>query len=110
MKRIILYLSCILLAVSCGDTNRQYVRKAVRIMDKQGLFAEGPEWQAARKEALSAKPESLEQAQEIVRKAASVAGGKHSALKLSSAVKEDATSEWPAPASSSATIPSPPTS
>lgn len=98
MKRIILYLSCILLAVSCGDTNRQYVRKAVRIMDKQGLFAEGPEWQAARKEALSAKPESLEQAQEIVRKAASVAGGKHSALKLSSAVKEDATSEWPAPA------------
>lgn len=98
MKRIILYLSCILLAVSCGDTNRQYVRKAVRIMDKQGLFAEGPEWQAARKEALSAKPESLEQAQEIVRKAASVAGEKHSALKLSSAVKEDATSEWPAPA------------
>lgn len=46
MKRIILYLSCILLAVSCGDSNRQYVRKAVSIMDKQGLFAEGPEWQA----------------------------------------------------------------
>ena len=98
MKRIILYLSCILLAVSCGDSNRQYVRKAVSIMDKQGLFAEGPEWQAARKEALSAEPASLEQAQEIVRKAASVAGGKHSALKLSGAVKEDATSEWPAPA------------
>lgn len=97
MKRIILFLSFVLLAVSCGDSNRQYVRKAVRIMDRQGLFAEGPEWKAARAEALSAEPESLEQAQEIVRKAASVAGGKHSGLKLSGVVKEDAASEWPAP-------------
>lgn len=98
MKRIILFLSLVLLAVSCGDSNRQYVRKAVRIMDRQGLFAEGPDWKAARAEALSAEPESLEQAQEIVRAAARVAGGKHSGLKLSGAVKEDATSEWPAPA------------
>ena len=97
MKRIILFLSFVLLAVSCGDGNRQYVRKAVRIMDRQGLFAEGPEWKAARAEALSAEPESLEQAQEIVRAAARVAGGKHSGLKLSGVVKEDAASEWPAP-------------
>ena len=97
MKRLILYLSCILLAVSCGDSNRQYVHKAVRIMDKQGLFAEGPDWEAARAEALSATPESLEQAQEVVRKAASAAGGKHSGLKLSGIVQEDAASEWPAP-------------
>lgn len=110
MKRIILFLSFVLLAVSCGDSNRQYVRKAVRIMDRQGLFAEGPDWKAARAEALSAEPASLEQAQEIVRAAARVAGGKHSGLKLSGVVKEDAASEWPAPARSSVTTPSPPTS
>ncbi len=97
MRRFIIFLSCVLFAVSCGDSNRQYVRKAVSIMDKQGLFAEGPEWKAARAEALSAEPESLEQAQEIVRAAARVAGGKHSGLKLSGTVKEDAASEWPAP-------------
>lgn len=97
MKHIILFLSFVLLAVSCGDGNRQYVRKAVRIMDRQGLFAEGPDWKATRAEALTAEPASLEQAQEIVRAAARVAGGKHSGLKLSGVVKEDAASEWPAP-------------
>ena len=60
----------LLLIVSCGDANRQYVRKAIRIMDKQGLFAEGPGWESAKAEALSAKPGSLEEAQEIVRTAA----------------------------------------
>ncbi len=86
-----------LLVVSCGDANRQYVRKAIRIMDKQGLFAEGPGWESARAEALSATPGSLEEAQEIVRTAAKVAGGKHSFLQLAGSVVSDAASEWPAP-------------
>ena len=97
MKKIPLFLAALLLLASCGDVNRQYVRKAVRIMDKQGLFAEGPDWESARAEALSAKPGSLEDAQELVRSAASVAGGKHSFLKLAGSVVADATSEWPAP-------------
>ena len=90
-------LAAVLLVVSCGDANRQYVRKAIRIMDKQGLFAEGPDWESAKSEAQSANPASLEEAQEIVRTAAQVAGGKHSFLQLAGSVAADATSEWPAP-------------
>lgn len=97
MKRLFVIIAVLLTVASCVESNQQYVRKAVRIMDKQGLFAEGPEWEAAKAEALSAKPASLEEAQAVVRKAASIAGGKHSGLKLSGAVREDATSEWPAP-------------
>ena len=97
MKKISIILAGILLVVSCGDANRQYVRKAVRIMDKQGLFAEGPDWESAKAEALAANPGSLEEAQEIVRIAAKVAGGKHSFLQLAGSVVSDATSEWPAP-------------
>ena len=66
-------------------------------MDKQGLFAEGPDWESAKAEALSATPGSMEEAQEAVRIAAKVAGGKHSFLQLAGSVVADATSEWPAP-------------
>ena len=66
-------------------------------MDKQGLFAEGPDWDSAKAEALSATPESMEEAQEVVRTAAKVAGGKHSFLQPAGSVVADATSEWPAP-------------
>ena len=97
MKRLSVIVAAVLLVVSCGDANRQYVRKAVSVMDKQGLFAEGTDWAAVRAEALSARPASLEQAQEIVRAAAKVAGGKHSFLQLEGSVVSDATSEWPAP-------------
>ena len=97
MKKISIILAAVLLIVSCGDANRQYVRKAIRIMDKQGLFAEGHDWESARGEALSANPVSMEDAQEIVRTAAKVAGGKHSFLQLAGSVVADATSEWPAP-------------
>ena len=96
MKKISIILA-VLLIVSCGDANRQYVRKAIRIMDKQGLFAEGPDWDSAKAEALSATPESMEEAQEVVRTAAKVAGGKHSFLQLAGSVVADATSEWPSP-------------
>jgi C-terminal processing protease CtpA/Prc len=97
VKKISVILAVVLLLVSCGDANRQYVRKAVRIMDRQGLFADGPLWESARAEALSATPVSLEEAQELVRTAAGVAGGKHSFLQLAGSVLADATSEWPAP-------------
>lgn len=96
MRRYLIILAA-LLAVSCSDANRQYVRKAVRIMDKQGLFAEGDGWESARSEALKAQPASLEEAQEIVRQAAKVAGGKHSFLQLAKSVVADATSQWPVP-------------
>ena len=97
MKKIPIILAAILLIVSCGDANQQYVRKAIRVMDKQGLFAEGADWESAKAEALSAKPGSMEEAQELVRSAAKVAGGKHSFLQLAGDVVADATSEWPAP-------------
>ena len=97
VKKLFVFFAALLLIVSCGDVNRQYVRKAIRIMDKQGLFAEGPDWDSAKAEALSANPGSLEDAQEIVRTAARVAGGKHSFLQLAGSVVADAISEWPAP-------------
>jgi len=86
------------LAVSCGDANRTYVRKAIRIMDRDGLFAEGADWDAARQKALAASPASLEEAQEVIREAGNVAGGKHTFLKLSDAVSEDAAAtDWAMP-------------
>lgn len=94
---ILASLAALLLCMSCADANRQYVRKAVRIMDKQGLFAEGAEWKSARADALHAKPASLEEAQEVVRAAAKVAGGKHSFVQPAGSVAADATSEWPVP-------------
>ena len=97
MKKISAILATLLFVVSCGDSNQQYVHKAIRIMDGDGLFAEGPDWESARAEALSAQPVSLEEAQDIVRTAAKVAGGKHSFLKPAGSVVSDATSEWPAP-------------
>lgn len=97
LKKIFILLAALLLVVSCGNSNQQLVRKAIRIMDGEGLFAEGPDWESARAEALSAQPSSLEEAQDIVRTAAKVAGGKHSFLKPAGSVVSDATSEWPAP-------------
>ena len=97
MKRITVFLAAVLMIVSCGDGNRQYVRKAVRIMDKQGIMATDSIWREAYHKALDAHPSSREEAQDIVRTAAKVAGGKHSFLKLAGNVISDATSEWPAP-------------
>ena len=42
MKARIIGLAAVLFfAISCGDGNRAYVRKAVRIMDKNGIYADG---------------------------------------------------------------------
>lgn len=97
MKKIFVILAALLLTVACGDANRQYVRKAVRIMDKQGILATDSRWWEEYQSAMDAHPASREEAQDIVRAAATVAGGKHSFLQLAGSVTVDATSEWPAP-------------
>ena len=59
---------------------KEYVSIAIDYMDQYGLFAEGAAWEAARAEALAGNPTTLVEARAIVRKALSVAGGKHSQL------------------------------
>ena len=54
------------IAVSCADADKTFVRKAVRLMDKNGLFAEGPQWESARAEALAASPSNPEEARQLV--------------------------------------------
>ncbi len=88
----------LLLFTGCVDGNKAYVRKAVSIMDKQGIFATGPEWDNAKHEVLAAMPANLDEARDIVRNAGKVAGGKHTFLKTESEVTEDATStDWEMP-------------
>ena len=94
-KSLLLLLACIM--ASCSDSNESYVKKAVRIMDKNGIYAQGPEWEKAKEEALSAQPSSLEEAQEIVLKAGKVAGGKHTYLMTSDEVNDNDTSSWEMP-------------
>ncbi|MCR4824559.1 MAG: S41 family peptidase, partial [Bacteroidales bacterium] len=97
MRRWVVFALAAMLATGCGDANQQYVRKAVSLMDRHGLFAEGPDWEAARQAALKAEPASLEEAHETVRTALKVAGGKHSFLYQADDVKEDAGAEWEDP-------------
>ena len=82
---------------SCSGPNIQYVKKAVRIMDKNGIYAQGPEWEKAKAEALAAKPSSLEEAQEIVIQAGKVAGGKHTFLMTADEMTENDTTAWEMP-------------
>ncbi len=80
MSRIHIFLFAILTIIGCSSPNETYVRNAIQQMDRKGLYAEGEEWEAMKKEALSQEPETLEEAQAIINKAAKVAGGKHSYL------------------------------
>ena len=80
MRRIHIFLFAILTIIGCSSPNETYVRNAIQQMDRKGLYAEGEEWEAMKKEALSQNPETLEEAQAIINKAAKVAGGKHSYL------------------------------
>ena len=85
---LLMFITCIM--VSCGDSNTRYVKKAIRIMDKNGIYARGPEWEQAKSAALAAHPTTLEDAQEIVVQAGKVAGGKHTFLmKASDVTKND---------------------
>ena len=99
MKRS-LYLSLFTLAAGvslmlagCQSPEQQYVRKAVKLMDKHGLFAEGPAWEQTRAAALEAKPGSKEEAYEIARTALKVAGGKHSFISTVERQQESATED-----------------
>ena len=87
----------ILVMASCGYSNAKYVKKAVRIMDKHGIYAQGSDWEKAKHEALSAKPSSLEEAQEIVIQASKVAGGKHTYLMTTNEITKNDTSSWEMP-------------
>ena len=82
---------------SCGDSSTSYVKKAVRIMDKNGIYAKGPEWEQAKSMALAAHPATLEEAQEMVIQAGKVAGGKHTFLMTSNEITENNTSAWEMP-------------
>ncbi|MBQ2148835.1 MAG: S41 family peptidase, partial [Bacteroidales bacterium] len=68
-------------------------KKAVKLMDKHGLFAEGPAWEQTRAAALEAKPGSKEEAYEIARTALKVAGGKHSFISTVERQQESATED-----------------
>ena len=87
----------VLIAFGCSDANRNFVKKAVKIMDRSGLYATGEEWEKARKEALSATPVSMEEAHDVVKKALKVAGGKHSFLKEAEIEVKEKTSMWEMP-------------
>ena len=97
MKKTLLLLLSVCLMTACGDYNTRYVKKAIRIMDKHGLYAQGPEWEKAKAEALSAQPSSLDEAQEIVYYAGKVAGGKHTFLLPTEKIEENDTTKWEMP-------------
>ena len=60
-----------------------YVRLCIRIMDKNGLYSKGEEWDAAKAAALGQAKEitNLDEAHDIVNEALRICGGKHSTLK-----------------------------
>ncbi len=96
MKAIILIAS-LFLAISCSGP-QSYVNKAVKIMDKQGLFAEGQEWEEIKKITLDSKPVDLDEAQEVVKEALKIAGGKHSFIYPADRVNQDSNNtEWEMP-------------
>lgn len=80
-----------LLMASCGSKPEQYVKVGVALMDRMALYAEGPEWESARQEALEAVPANMDEAQDVVRKALKVAGGKHSFIMPASHVAQNDT-------------------
>jgi len=85
---ILLCAGALALCVSaCGFFEDQsspqgYVRHCVRLLDKQALYADSPEWSAAKDSILTAAKgiSSLEEAHSLVSRGAAVAGGKHSSL------------------------------
>lgn len=97
MRKILILLLTAFVVASCSDPNAKYVKKAIRIMDRNGIYAQGLEWEKAKKEALSAKPSNLQGAQEIVLKAGKMAGGKHTFLMTGDEVNENDTAAWKMP-------------
>jgi len=97
MRKILILLLSTLILASCSGPNARYVKKAVRIMDRNGIHAQGPEWEKAKQVALSAQPSSLEDAHEIVIQAGKVAGGKHTFLMTTEEIVTNDTSIWGMP-------------
>ncbi len=94
---IILFMLIACIMASCGDSNTKYIKKAVRIMDKNGIYAQGPDWEQAKSAALAESPSTHEEAQEIVAQVGKVAGGKHTFLMTTEEVTENNTSAWEMP-------------
>ena len=95
--KIAFALAAALLFVACGDANERYVRMAVHIMDRHGLYAQGEQWKAAKADALAVHPASHEEAVEAVQKALKVAGGKHSFIMSADEVTGNDTGTWSMP-------------
>jgi len=94
--RKLLFLFLPFFILSCSEPQR-YVRKAVKIMDKNGLYAEGAQWDSVKNVSLKSNPETMEDAYQVVREALKVAGGKHSFLSPANRVAEDNVREWEMP-------------
>lgn len=90
MRKTILYLLIAALAfaaASCTFFDNQstpagYVRHCVRLLDRDGLYADSPEWNLKKKEVLSKAKTitTMEEAHSCVEDAGAVAGGKHTFL------------------------------
>jgi hypothetical protein len=90
MKKIFPYLVIAALAAataSCSFFDNQrtpagYVRHCVRLLDRDALYADSPEWQVKKKEVLSKAKTitTMEEAHACVEEAGAVAGGKHTFL------------------------------
>lgn len=90
MKKLIgnlLLVGLALAAVSCTlfinhHSPKGYVKYAVYLLDRDGLYADSPEWTLKRKEVLQAAKSvaDLDEAHGLIEEAAGVAGGKHSFL------------------------------
>ena len=85
MKHLIWVVVAMVMVASCGmpvnqDTPQGYVKNCVRILDKEALYADSPQWKAKKKEVLAQKIATMEEAHALVAEAAGVAGGKHSFL------------------------------
>lgn len=90
MKKLIETLLLLILALSAGSctlfinqqTPKGYVRYAVYLLDRDGLYADRPEWAEKRAEVLKAAGAiaDLDEAHRLIQEAADVAGGKHSFL------------------------------
>jgi len=88
MKRItlkVLLAVWVPMVISCSGSWNQgtpqgYVRHCVRLLDKNALYADSPQWRLTKDSILTAARtlSTFEEAHGLVSRAAAVAGGKHS--------------------------------
>ena len=86
MKHLIWIVVAMMMAASCGmlesqDTPRGYVKNCVRILDKEALYADSPQWRAKKQAVLAQKVSTMDEAHALIAEAADVAGGKHTFLR-----------------------------